>query len=155
MPERRSDEEIRKWHRWFAVECNNAAWTLAERADRVEAEDAEMLSLAHASLHHWRQVGTEENAALGEMLVGQAHALLGHGAPAMRYAVRAFDWVTANGRPAWEVAFAHAVLANAARAAGESALYAERHRSAAELGAGLGPEDKAIFDATFRLIPPP
>ncbi|MCX6360664.1 MAG: hypothetical protein NT029_12690 [Armatimonadetes bacterium] len=73
----------------------------------------------------------------------------------MRYAVRTFDWVTAHERPAWEVAFAHAVLANAARAAGEKALYAERYRSAAELGAGLEPEDKAIFDATFRLIPPP
>jgi hypothetical protein len=114
-----------------------------------------MLSVAHASLHHWRQVGTEENAALGEMLVAQVYALLGHGAPAMRYAVRMFDWVTANRRPAWEVAFAHAVLANAARAAGKRALYAERYRSAAELGAGLKPEDKAIFGATFRLIPPP
>ncbi len=155
MPDRPSPEEVGKWHRWFAIECNNRAWTLAEAEQRSNAEDAELLACAYSAAYHWSQVGTAENAALAEMLLAQAHALLGHGDLALHYARRTFDWVAANSRPDWEVAFAHAILANAAHAAGDGALHAEHYAIAKLAGDALGAEDKAIFDATFRLIPPP
>lgn len=50
-------------------------------------------------------------------------------------------------RPAWEVAFAHA--------AGDNALHAEHDAKAKAAGDTLGEDDKSIFDATFRRIPPP
>jgi hypothetical protein len=40
-----STEEIARWDRWFAVETNNRAWTLAEQPARTPA-------LAHAVLAH-------------------------------------------------------------------------------------------------------
>ena len=34
MTEPPSDEETRKWHRRFAVDCNNRAWRLSEGSRR-------------------------------------------------------------------------------------------------------------------------
>jgi len=47
MPQPPSAEELSRWHRWFAVECNNRAWQLADQAERTAAEDDEMLNAAH------------------------------------------------------------------------------------------------------------
>ena len=58
-----NDEELQKWHRWFAVESNNRAWRLSEAASRSDAEDNEMLNAAHAAAFHWSKVGTEIHAA--------------------------------------------------------------------------------------------
>jgi len=51
-------EEIRKWNKWFAAECNNRAWRLAEQPSRTPAEDQEMVHCAHAAALHWSKVGT-------------------------------------------------------------------------------------------------
>ena len=67
----------------------------------------------------------------------------------------AFDYVTSHDSPAWEVAFAHAILANAAAARGEERLHAEHYTIARRLGAALEDEDRKVFDATFRAIPAP
>ena len=86
MADQPGDEEIRKWHRRFAVECNNRAWRLSEASTRSPADDAEMVNAAHAAAFHWSKVGTELHAARAEMLLGHVHALLGHGELAMRSA---------------------------------------------------------------------
>jgi hypothetical protein len=154
MPEQPTEEEIRTWHRWFAVECNNRAWSLSETATRSEAEDAEMLHAAHAAALHWSRVGTEHNVALADMLVGHVHALLGHGDLAMHYAATSFAYFTGRDSEAWELAFAHAVLANAAWAAQDVETHARHYALAEELGRALADaEDREIFEATFRRIP--
>jgi hypothetical protein len=155
MPEEPNEEDLRKWHRWFAVECNNDAWRLSEAASRSAAEDAEMLNAAHAAAFHWNQVGTELNVALAETLLGHVHALLGHGELAMRYAQSSFDFVTLRDSPDWEVAFAHAILAHAAFAAGDGDTHARHYALAKETAERLGDEDRNIFDATFRQVPIP
>src|SRR5512146_1896119 len=109
-----SSDDVAVWHRRFASECNNRAWQLAEAASRTAAEDAEMLDAAHAAALHWRAVGTELHAARATMLLAQVHALLGHGALALPYARASFAFVTSHESADWEVAFAHAILANAA-----------------------------------------
>ena len=42
--------EVARWTRWFAIECNNRVWRLAEATRRTSAEDDEMLHAAHAAL---------------------------------------------------------------------------------------------------------
>src|SRR4051794_18303561 len=155
MQDQANEEEIRKWHRWFGVECNNRAWRLSEQPARSPAEDRELLNAAHAAAFHWSKVGTELHAARADMLLGQVHALLGHGDLAMRYARSAFDFVTSRDSPDWEVAFGHAILANAASAAGDRGAHARHYAIAKEMAARLGDEDRAIFDATFRRVPVP
>jgi hypothetical protein len=150
-----SPDDIAKFDRWFAIECNNRAWRLSEQATRTGAEDLEMLHAAHASAYHWGRVGTELHRNRAAMLLAHAHAALGNGRAALRYGRESFDYVARNASPAWEVAFAHVVLAHAAAAAGEKGLHAEHYRIGEALGRALDDEDRAIFDATFRSIPAP
>ncbi len=54
-----------------------------------------------------------------------------------------------------EVAFVHAILANAAAATGDPKLHARHYSIAAKAGAALPGEERAIFDKTLRVIPKP
>jgi len=151
-----SPEELARWRRWFAVECNNRAWKLAESPSRTPDEDEEMLHSAHASALHWDEVGTQVNHMRAAMLLGHVHGLLGDGRRAMRYAREAYDFVMGRESPAWEVAFAHAVLANAAHAAGDRALHGRHYEMAHAEGTALpDAEERAIFEAMFRAVPAP
>jgi hypothetical protein len=145
-----------KWQRHFAVEFNNRAWRLSEAEARSQAEAAEMLSAAHAAAYLWGKVGAAQNVALAEMLLGHVHAFAGHPALAMQYAQAAYDFILANDSADWEIAFAHAVLAHAAAAAGDQAAHREHYEKAKALGAAMPEEeDRYIFNATFRRIPAP
>src|SRR5882672_536068 len=150
-------EDVQKWNRWFAVECNNRAWRLAEQVSRTPAEDEEMVHAAHAATLHWSRVGTELHQARAAMLLGQVHALVGDGKRALRYARESFAFVTARqDTPGWELAFAHAVLANAAAANDERSLHNTHYARAKALGSALtDDEERAIFEATFRTVPAP
>jgi len=156
MTEQPSAEEAARWRRRFAAGANNRGWTLAEQVSRTPAEDAEMLHAAHASRHLWGPIGTEKNLASADLLLGQVHALLGLGQPAMQYAQSAFDYFTSRASEPGELAFAHAVRANAAHASGEYVLHRESYAKALEFAEALThSEDRKIFDATFDLIPKP
>jgi hypothetical protein len=151
-----SPEEMARSHRFHAVECNNLAWSLAELSHRSSAQDAEMLHAAHAAAYHWGKVGTALNAARADMLLGHVHAALGHGELALRYATASYEYLMVHDPPDWERAFAHAVLAYAAFAAGERSLHGEHYAKAKELGEQIaGTEDRDIFLKTFRLVPAP
>ena len=147
-----SQEEIAKWDRWFACEFNDLSWNIAENpgtaANSPEIET--MLHAAYAAAFHWTRVGNELNRALADMSLGQAHALAGEGTAAMKYARRSLEFFSSRDSKDWEIAFAHAVLANAARAAGETAVY-EKHRAiASELREKIADaEDREIFDRTY------
>jgi len=150
-----TDEQALSWQKRFAADANNRAWALSERASRTPAEDDEMLHAAHASRHLWTSIGTAKNHALGDLLVAQVHALLRLGPSALRYARAAHGPLTAPDAEPWEVAFAHAVLAHAAHAAGDKALHREVHARAVAAAEPLQGEDRQIFDATFRAVPVP
>jgi hypothetical protein len=156
MPRELSPEEITRSHRWLAVECNNLAWDLSNRADRTPAQDDEMRNAAHASAFHWAAVGTELNRARADMLLGRVYAALGVGDAAVAYARRSFDYLVAHDPPDWEIAFAHAILAHAAFSARDAASHTRNYEKAKELGDAIAdPEDRRIFFATFNAIPGP
>ena len=154
------DAERATWHRRFAGMANNRGWALAEQEALDAADRRELLYTAYAAAHHWDAVGTEVHAARAELLLARAHALNGDGVLATHYAARAFAFITgADGREPgepWEVAFAHAAVAEAAAASDDAAAHARFHASAKALGEGLAdPDDHAIFRATFDRIPAP
>lgn len=149
-------DEARHGRRRLAAAANNRAWELAELHQRSPDEDAEMLDAAHAARFLWSGLGSEKNAANADLLLGQVHALLGHGALAMWYANRAFGFFSNTASLPVETAFAHAVLANAAHADGDAALHELHYEKAAAAAQSITvPENRRIFDATFRLIPKP
>ena len=156
MSEAPSEQETNAWHRRMAVMTNNRAWALAEQKTRRPEEDADMLNTAHASLYHWSKVGTAQNVARARMLLGQVQALLGHGPAAMDNAQAAFDFVTGHEPEPWELAFAHAVLANAAAAAGLKDRHRLHYETAQSLGEQLQvPEEREIFSCTLAVVPRP
>ncbi len=148
-------EELDLQHRWFAVECNNAAWALATR-DRTPEEDRELLDLAHAAEYHWRAVGTELHAMRALMLVAHAHASCGLGTTALKYAEQCTAFFTARDTEPWELAFVHMIHAQAAHAAGADALHAHRYAAAqAVIDAMSEGEDRSIVMASWVRIPEP
>ena len=155
MHDAKSPEEIAEWHRWFGVECNNRAWVLAESRIRTPADTDEMLAAAHAAAWHWSAVGTEVNRVRAAMLLAHVLALAGEGDRARQHARAAYDFITSRESPEWEVAFAHAVLANAAAASRDSSAHAEHYAQARRIGAGLPEGEREVFDRTFRVIPVP
>lgn len=150
--------DIDKWHRWFAVECNNRAWELADQPERTEEQIKTMLCCAFASSWHWDQVGSEINTARAEALLAWVHAVAGQGAAALQHASRARTLID---RPVdnvgtWDRAFMPVAEAMAAQAAGKRDL----HRTAyARLNPVRGtlddPVDLEVFDRFVKQISEP
>ena len=156
MAERPGADEIAKWHRFFAVECNNRGWNLVENERRGPGEDIEMLHCAHASAFHWGKVGTASNVAKSELLLAFVHAMLGYGAQASRYAQRSLDFVMAHSAAEWELAFAHAAVSFAAAVQNDAEAHLSHYNRARKIGDGLSSaEEREIFLATFRNVPAP
>jgi hypothetical protein len=156
MPQPPTDTDTAHWQRYFAMTANNRAWDLAAQA-RDTAADRELLDAAHASAWHWRFAGTELNHMRAAMLLAETHALLGHGGTALAYAQDMHAYFTGKAdTPDWEIAFAHAIFAHAAHAAGRTDQHAAAYRDAARsLDAIADPEDRAIVLQTFRQVPAP
>ena len=140
--------------RKLAAELFNGVWALMETEDRTVAQDDRMLHMAHASRHHWEQVGTPANLARGEWLCSRVYAVLGRGEPALHHARRVLELCEEHGIGDWDLAFAHEALARAHAVAGDRAAAAaalERARAAAEDIAD--PQDRELLDADLRTIP--
>ena len=149
-------DELDRAHRAFAVDYNNRAWSLSEKPDRTDAENDDMVHMAHAAALHWRHAGNALNDARAQMLLARVHASLGHGDLALRYARPSHAYLMSVESPDWEVAFSHAILAHASRAAGRTDDHRKHYAIARRLGDAIADaEDRAIFEATFRTIPPP
>jgi hypothetical protein len=114
-----------KGHLHFAVACNHRVWALLGEAERTTDEDAELVDAAHASLFHWRYVGTGIHQQRGEWLISHVYATLALGAEALRHAERCLA-LTATYQAEMEdfdvayaylgMARAHAILDNQADA---------------------------------------
>lgn len=149
-------DDLKRSHQWHAIECNNRAWDLGGQSSRTKEENEEMLNAAHAAAFHWQKVGTELHNMRAKMLLAHVHAALGMGPTALALANETFNYFTTHESPDWEIAFTHAILAQAAMAAGEDGLYREQYAKASQLGDALAdPEDKNIFLQTFNTIPAP
>jgi len=139
-------------HRWFGVELNNATWD-ALSAGNVTEENADAhIHAAHASCHHWRQVGTVANRARGEVTVANVYAAAGLAEAALRHARRCLELTQANRAEMadWDVAFACDVLARAHAAAGHNEHGRQARERARAAGEAIAdPEDRKFFFEWF------
>jgi hypothetical protein len=156
MAEQPSMEEINRWHRYFAVECNNRSWDLAEMAVRTPDQDVEMKALAFASAYHWSKVGTAVNDARANVTIAHVLATLGEGDQALVYARKCLDYFQANPDEDWDIAFAWLEVAFAASVLGDADLQLSAFRKAEELGNRIkGEEDRRIFQEELAKVPRP
>lgn len=107
-------------HRRWAVELFNDVWRLLETEDRTADEDAQMVHQAHASLYHWLQCGTANNAARGEWQCSRVYSVLHRSEPAVYHANRVVDICRRNGIGDWDLAFGYEALARANLVAGNT-----------------------------------
>lgn len=99
--------------RQLAVDLFNHVWTLLDKAERTDAESAEMVHAAHASCYHWLQVGTALNEARGEWQCSRVYAVLRRAEPALHHARRCLDICRREGFGDFDLAYAYEALARA------------------------------------------
>lgn len=156
MSDQTDADELAKWQKKLASAANNRAWTLSEQTARTPDEDAEMLGAAHTSRYLWQLIGTERNFVLGDLLLGHVYGLLGQGELALNYARGAHDYFASQNSEPWEMTLAHAAMASACHAAGDSGL----HRTYFDLAMKSADQirdkvERDIVDATLAVIPKP
>jgi hypothetical protein len=125
-------------HRQLGVDLFNHVWTLLELPERTATQDDELVHAAHASRHHWAQVGEPRHLARGEWQISRVYSVLGRGEPALHHARRCLELLEESGDGEdWDVPFAHEAVARAALVAGDRET-AEHHLARARtLGAGI------------------
>ena len=140
-------------HRWFGVELNNTT-SDALSAGQVTRETCDAhIHAAHASCHHWMQVGTVANRARGELTVANVYAAAGMGEEALRHARLCLDLAEANlaEMADFDFAFAYDVLARAHAAAGHLDQARDAREQARAAGAAIADEgDRAFFFEWFE-----
>lgn len=145
-----------QWHRYFAIECNNRAWSLATQTSRTSDEVAAMLDAAHAASFHWQVVGTELNHLRAKLLLAEAHALAGFGQSAFTIAEDVRSSFLGRESDAWEVALVYAIHAHAAAVAGMPQAHRASHAAAADALATIADdENRRIVLLTFAHVPAP
>lgn len=156
MSEMPTPEEVALWQRRLAGQANNRAWSLSEQPSRSAEEDEEMLHAAHAAMYLWNIVGNENNRAHAAQLLALVYAKLELPGSASRYLARSEPALLSDQAEPWERALAHAVAASVAAARGDTTKHREHYRKATEQVAALpDPEDRAILQATLRVLPDP
>ncbi|MFN0019032.1 MAG: hypothetical protein ACKVP0_12280 [Pirellulaceae bacterium] len=70
--------DLAKAQRWFAIECNNAAWELLDKPGRTADETERLLHVAHASVHHWLAAGNAMNQLRGVVLLANVTPARGY-----------------------------------------------------------------------------
>jgi hypothetical protein len=142
--------------RRLAVDLFNRAWELMRLPERTPEQEDELIHAAHASRHHWAEVGTAANLARGEWQISRVYATLGRPEPALYHARRCLAYCEAGPDELedWDVPYAFEALARAHAVAGnhdEAGDYAAR---ASYLGERIADEeDRELLAADLATIP--
>lgn len=105
--------------RTTAVRLYNRSWELLETEPRTSDEDAELLTCAFASRHHWLIAGGPEEWTISDWMVSRAAGAIGVHGLALWFADRANDAARAEGTADWLVASTAEGLARAHYQAGD------------------------------------
>jgi DNA-binding transcriptional MerR regulator len=143
-------------HRALGVGLYNATWDLMEVEDRTAEQDDEMIDMAHASAHHWRQVGNEANASRSHWILSRVYAVLGHGPEALYHARRQNEIIQLGGEgfEPWDAPSGAEAMARALALAGDTQAALEWKAKAAELATAIpGAEDRAVIEGDLATIP--
>ena len=73
-------------HTKFARWSNGRAWELLDKPSRTAEEDDEMVETAHASIYHWRAVGTALHIQRGKWLLAHVYGRLKNEGLSLKYA---------------------------------------------------------------------
>lgn len=147
MPNPQPDD-LRKWHRWFAVECNNNAWDVAEACTGSPDDLEAMVRCAFASAWHWQQVGEPVNLLRADHLLAWVHAVADRADNAKRY-TRSAQAQLEEGIPGvqdWDRLFHQLVVARTHLTLGHSDDADAALIAADAMAESLEERDRAVYD---------
>ncbi len=139
-------------HEHFAKSANGRVWELLQKHDRSPSENDEMLHAAHASIYHWKFVGSAIHQQRGEWLISHVHVVLGHANEALRHAERCFELTQTNKEimQDFDIAYAFEGLARAHAMLGDQKMAEEFLYLAEQAGNRIvNKEDRSIFMSDF------
>jgi hypothetical protein len=117
MPEIEIGKDV---HKKLAVDLFNRVWELLDKSDRTVEEVDEMVHAAHASRHHWGEVGTPLEFERGEWQISRVYSTLKRSEPALVHAARCLAVCEEQEIADFDLAFAHEALARAYAVAGDA-----------------------------------
>jgi hypothetical protein len=130
-----------------AARLYNRCWELLETEPRTSDEDAELLTCAFASRHHWLIAGGPEQWTTSDWMVSRAAGAIGVHGLALWFADRANDAARAEGTADWLVASTAEGLARAHFQAGHSDQGARWEAQASRLVAVIVDEEERALIA--------
>ena len=136
-------------HRKLAVDCFNETWEWIEKKDKTAQEVSRMLNTAHASLYHWRKIGTALNIQRGEWLLARVYTLELLADTAMFHAKNCLDLTLEHNISGFDLCFAYECWARANALAGEPEIakeYYEKAKSSADQIEKKGDRDYFLGD---------
>jgi hypothetical protein len=143
-------------HRQLGVDLFNRVWALLENEERTPEQADELVHTAHASAHHWRQVGSPENFARSEWQCSRVYAVLGRPEPALHHARRCLELCEQNGIGDWDLGFAYEALARSHAVAGDGAEMRQwLARAQEQAGRVAEDDDREHLLADLSAITPP
>jgi hypothetical protein len=111
--------------------------------ERTPEQEDELIHAAHASRHHWAEVGTTANLARGEWQLSRVYATLGRAEPGLFHAKRCLAYCESD--PAaledWDLPYAYEAVARAHAVAGNEAEARANAERAHELGRQIADEE--------------
>ncbi len=138
-------------HKWFAVDLNQLAWKLMEKADRTKSEDELLEHAAHTSMYHWLQVGEAINAQRAAWLLSRVYAVLNEPGQCFYYAEKCMDLTQANSFGDFDLAYAFEAMYRACLLNEEEEEAEEFKNNAEEAGKNIvRAEDREIFFKDFN-----
>ena len=124
--------------------------------ERRPEQDDELIHAAHASRHHWAEVGTAANLARGEWQVSRVYATLGRAEPAIYHARRCLAYCESDpdALEEWDLPYAYEALARAHAVSGETGEAERFAARARELGDQVqDAEDREQLEADLGTLP--
>ena len=142
--------------RQLAVELFNRVWVLLEKPERTRTEDDEMVHAAHASRHHWGEVGTAVNLVRGEWQCSRVYSVLRRPEAALHHARRCLELCEQNEVEEFDLPYAYEALARAHALAGDHGEAERYKRLAADAGEQIADDDdRELLFNDLATLPPP
>ncbi len=149
--EKAMNPDIKHFHELLAPALFNASWDLLEKEDRTPEDEAKLINLVHASLYHWRQIGTPLNIVRGEWMISHIYTLLKHKESALYHAQNCLSMTLENQFKDFDLAYAYEAMARAHALAGNKGEFSKYYELAISAGNNIAQDgDRQQFESDMK-----
>jgi len=145
------EDQMQEVHQKLAVELFNRSWDILMMEDRGREDEDMLLNMVHASLYHWREIGTPINILRGEWMVCHVYTLLGHKESSLYHAENVLRLMEEIKPTDWDLAYCYEAMARVKALWGDRAGFEKYYALAVEAGKAIAGEgDRKQFEADLN-----